>query len=73
MISGVLSIFCFITIAGMPFGVQLCKLAKLAFLPFGCEVIDDEIILSPIDGKDSIQTNYIPSPPNVSSPKTSNQ
>ena len=39
LISGILSIFCFITIAGMPFGVQLCKLAKLAILPFGCQEI----------------------------------
>ena len=71
-ISGILSIFCFITIVGMPFGVQLCKLTKLAFLPFGCQVVDDEIILTPFDGKDSIQNNYIPSPPNRETSQISN-
>ena len=73
LISGILSIFCFITIIGIPFGIQLCKLAKLAFLPFGYKVVDDKIILSPLYKKDNNQTNYIPSPPKGKSPQTSNQ
>ena len=35
------SIFFFISIIGIPFGMQLCKLAVLSFAPFGKEVVDE--------------------------------
>ena len=35
------SIIFFVSIIGIPFGIQLCKLAVLSFAPFGKEVIDE--------------------------------
>ena len=35
------SIFFFISIIGIPFGMQLCKLAVLSFAPFGKEIVDE--------------------------------
>lgn len=36
------AIFC-ISIIGIPFGLQLFKLTKLAFLPFGATIVDIEV------------------------------
>lgn len=38
------AVVCFITIIGIPFGIQFCKLARLAFSPFGLEVTADKIV-----------------------------
>ncbi|EEQ97374.1 conserved hypothetical protein [Perkinsus marinus ATCC 50983] len=38
------AVVCFITIIGIPFGIQFCKLARLAFSPFGLEVTADKVV-----------------------------
>ncbi|KAF4675559.1 hypothetical protein FOL46_001086 [Perkinsus olseni] len=38
------AVLCFISIIGIPFGIQYCKLARLAFSPFGLEVTADKVV-----------------------------
>ena len=61
LITGLLSLLCFISIAGIPFGVQLCKLAAISLFPLGVEIVNDEIVLPSLDEKTPLQTQYIPS------------
>ena len=42
-----ISIFFFISIIGIPFGVQICKLALISFAPFGKEVVDESTEVQP--------------------------
>ena len=51
------SIFFFISIIGIPFGVQLCKLALISFCPFGKEVVDDVPTNGPVIKSPSSQEN----------------
>ena len=51
------SIFFFISIIGIPFGVQLCKLALISFCPFGKEVVDDVPTNGPVIQSRSTQDN----------------
>ena len=39
MLHAMCGMFCFITIIGIPFGIQFFKLAKLSLAPFGAEVV----------------------------------
>ena len=41
------SIFFFISIIGIPIGIQLCKLALISFAPFGKEVVDESTEVPP--------------------------
>ncbi len=64
-----ISIFFFISIIGIPFGVQLCKLALICFCPFGKEVVDDVAPNGPVIQSPSTQDNvqiYQSNPPTSS-------
>ena len=61
LITGLLSLISFISIAGIPFGIQLFQLAGLALIPLGGEIVNDEIVLSSLDEQAPLQTQYIPS------------
>ncbi len=61
LITGLLSLICFISIAGIPFGIQLFQLAGLALIPLGGEIVNDEIVLPSLDEQAPLQTQYIPS------------
>ena len=58
-----LSLFPFITIIGMPFGIQLCKLSKVALIPLQSKIVDDVTLLSQKNKHPSLQNQNIPPSP----------
>ncbi|MDO8318796.1 YccF domain-containing protein [Rhodoferax sp.] len=40
------ALFCFITIIGIPFGIQHLKLASMALTPIGETIVDKEVAAS---------------------------
>ena len=57
----IIGVICCITIIGIPFGLQLFKLAKIALIPFGAEVVEStsEIPkMQPFNPSGTISTSY---------------
>ena len=60
--TAILSILPFISIIGMPFGVQLCQLSKAALMPLGSEIVGYGDLITP-DRHHSLQDQNIPPSP----------